>query len=627
MRAAKGWRNSKGFTVAAYLRRDMLFDRELARELLDIWSEQRCSPPLEPWRLDDLAENGARYGHHLAGIGNWEALYEAMGEAVGAQEVEGRGWAAGEDKRMAKAEELFKVHLRWAEAGQKAKAAGQAAPPLPGSPEPLPEPLLPVEKFDFDLLPEGLRPWAKELHESMQCPGDFIGVSVMVGLGTVIGRKVVIRPKEHDSDWVEAANNFGMLIGRPGILKSPAVSAALKPLNGLEAAAREAQREAVEAFKAKTRAAKAKAKGVERCADKMAAEDPFRPVEEIAAMLRQEAPKEEDEPALKRYITNDANPASLGKLLLQNPNGILVHRDELVSLFESFRREDMDGMRGLFLSGWSGTGSHTLDRISRGLDLHIPSLCISMLGTTQPGKLAPYIRQTAEEGQGDDGLIQRFQFAVWPDAPEEWADVDKPRDPQPRREAFKVFERLDQLSGADCGATDTDGGKPVGLPYLRFDPAAQARFREWRRGLEILIRSGELSPALESHIAKYRKLIPSVALILHLAEGGRGAVTLEALERAIRWGKYLLSHARRIYGSGPTALIAAAKTIITQAKAGKLPAEFTARDVLRSRATQLSKSESIKEALELLCDYNWLLSKEQKTAGRSKICYWLNSKV
>jgi putative DNA primase/helicase len=47
-----------------------------------------------------------------------------------------------------------------------------------------------------------------------------------------------------------------------------------------------------------------------------------------------------EEPVLKRYIANDTSAESLGELLRQNPNGLLVFRDELVSLLRGLDRED-----------------------------------------------------------------------------------------------------------------------------------------------------------------------------------------------------------------------------------------------------------------------------------------------
>jgi hypothetical protein len=40
--------------------------------------------------------------------------------------------------------------------------------------------------------------------------------------------------------------------------------------------------------------------------------------------------------------------------------------------------------------------------------------CVRLLGSTQPGRLAEYIRRANDGGAGDDGLIQRFGFLVCP---------------------------------------------------------------------------------------------------------------------------------------------------------------------------------------------------------------------
>ena len=76
----------------------------------------------------------------------------------------------------------------------------------------------------------------------MQCAPDFVGVAALVALGSLIGRRVAIRPQRH-TDWQEVCNQWGCIIGKPGVLKSPAVEEAIKPLKRLEAKAREAQAE------------------------------------------------------------------------------------------------------------------------------------------------------------------------------------------------------------------------------------------------------------------------------------------------------------------------------------------------------------------------------------------------
>ena len=111
-----------------------------------------------------------------------------------------------------------------------------------------------------------------------------------------------------------------------------------------------------------------------------------------------------------------------GELLRQNGNGLLVHRDELLSLLRSLDREENIEAKGFSLTGWNGTEGYTFDRIGRGFDLHITSVTVSMIGSTQPGKLRDYISSAIRGGIGDDGMIQRFSMLVWPDVGEKWVE-------------------------------------------------------------------------------------------------------------------------------------------------------------------------------------------------------------
>ena len=46
---------------------------------------------------------------------------------------------------------------------------------------------------------------------------------------------------------------------------------------------------------------------------------------------------------------------------------------------------------------------------------------MAMLGGIQPGKVQSYVREAVNGGAGDDGLLQRFGLAVWPDVERESA--------------------------------------------------------------------------------------------------------------------------------------------------------------------------------------------------------------
>ena len=120
----------------------------------------------------------------------------------------------------------------------------KAMPPAPVArlwPEPksIPDGLAPVAPFETAFLPESIAPWVADIADRMQCPTDFVGVPATVALGAVLGRKIAIRPQRR-SDWTEVPNLWGCIVGRPGMMKSPAMAEALKPLHRLEKTAREA---------------------------------------------------------------------------------------------------------------------------------------------------------------------------------------------------------------------------------------------------------------------------------------------------------------------------------------------------------------------------------------------------
>lgn len=485
----------------------------------------------------------------------------------------------------------------------------------------LPEGMPSVADFEFELLPGSLMPFAADIVERMQCPPEFVGIPIMTILGAVIGRKIGIRPQEM-TDWMVIPNQWACLVGRPGVLKSPAMEAAMAPLKRLAAAAMDKYQSEASAYEVAKVRDKLRIEAAEKAARNALKKDPKADVNDLLMI------EKEEEPILRRYIANDATAAALGELHRQNPNGLLVFRDELVSLLQSLDREDNAEARGFYLTGWNGDSPYTFDRITRGMNLHISAVCLSVLGSTQPARIERYVN-AAVTGKGDDGLLQRFGMLVWPDISGPWKDIDRLPDNQAKRNAFAVFERLADFDPISIGAHFGTGidGLPEGTPYLRFDADGLGLFRDWRQDLEARLRSGELHPAFESHLSKYRKLVPSLALILHLADNRSGSVGHHAVLQALAWSEYLETHAKRLYASVTAVEISTAKTILKKIKSKSLPTVFSKRDVYRPQWSGLTDREQIKKGLQLLVDYGWLRESLIPTEGRSSEKYELNPKA
>ncbi|MGE3109816.1 MAG: YfjI family protein [Phycisphaerales bacterium] len=499
--------------------------------------------------------------------------------------------------------------------------SGGGAPNFWLDPQPLPDALLPVMAFDPYLLPVTLGPWVVDIAERIQCPIDFSAVAAMVALGAVVGRRIGIRPKRYD-DWIVPGNLWGGVIGRPGVMKTPAIQEPLKPLKKLEILAKAAFEQQFKDMMAAKQVSEIRKKDTRHEIRKN-----IKNQDEAFRIARESLDDEDDarEPVRTRFIVNDGTVEKIGVILNENPAGVLVFRDELIGLLKALDKPGQEGARSFYLESWNGTGRYTYDRIERGT-LDIEAAILSLLGGIQPGPLSQYLRGAAKGGAGDDGLIQRFQLLVWPDISKDWKNIDRWPDSAARRAAFDVYEGLAAMEPTLLGA-DHDPREPDGIPFLRFSEAAQPCFDAWREKLEHIVRGGDLHPALESHLSKFRSLIPKLALLIHLAEGKNGPVGIESLDRAIRWGQYLESHARRVYSQVIDPDLAAAKSLAGKLVAGEIKDGFALRDIYRKGWTGLASEEDARGAVEYLIDFRWLAEARRETAGRTASVYFVNPKI
>ena len=166
-------------------------------------------------------------------------------------------------------------------------------------PIPLPDALPPVMPFDVELLPEALRAWVADIAHRMQCPPDFTAVGAVTALSSLIGARAVVNPKTRD-DWAVVPNMWGLIVGRPGVMKSPALGEALKTLHRMEANELQAHDAAMQEWDLDNRVEALASEAREKEAKKLAAKDPAAARELLRAAHT--APK----PVERRYIINDS---------------------------------------------------------------------------------------------------------------------------------------------------------------------------------------------------------------------------------------------------------------------------------------------------------------------------------
>jgi hypothetical protein len=342
--------------------------------------------------------------------------------------------------------------------------------------------------------------------------------------------------------------------------------------------------------------------------------------------------KEPQAPRCKRYLTNDATIEKMHELLSHNPRGLLLFRDELMGFLASWEREGHERDRTFYLEAWNGDGTSVTDRIGRGT-IRTENLCISLLGGTQPLKLLGYFQRVLS-GLDNDGLLQRFQLLVYPDASSSWTLVDRLPDASAQRRVTNIISKLAAGDFSAYGASHEAGNR---VPFFRFNAAAQEAFYLWLQRLEERLRTSPDEPLVLEHLAKYRKLLPALALLFHLIDAADetanghatgqppGPISLVSLNRAAAWCTYLESHARRIYGMGLSPAYQAARHLARKIQGKALESSFELRDVYRKEWAFLKTREEVAKACDILVDHGWLQSETSKS-NRYRVNPRLHSK-
>lgn len=474
-----------------------------------------------------------------------------------------------------------------------------------GQPQNLPPALRPVPALDPSHLPDALRDAVVDLADRLQCPPDYLAVAMLSAAGAVVGNKVGIFPNANDESWEVYPALWGGIVGDPGSKKTPALQNAHKPLQHLESQASQKYAHDMQAHK---QAMQSHEKAIEAWSKNKGSG--FKPVPPV-------------EPKRERYVVHDTTYQALGVILADNPRGVLALADELAGLLQSLDTAGQEAARGFYLTGWSGTGSYSFDRVGRG-SISLDRYCLSVFGGFQPDRVKAYVQFSQRGSTKNDGLLQRFQLLVWPDPIGNFQLVDR----APHQAAISQYHQA-VIGLPKLAEQSLQGARrlPNGSQLLHFTPTAQQAFNGWYVQNEKMLASGGLDPARQSHFAKYRSLIPALALLFHLLDGHTGEVCEDCLGRAVSFAKYLKKHADRIYASVSGHDHAAVLMLAERLLGGQLKDGFTCRTLTLKGWAGLATKEQAQAAIDALVEYDWLIETEIRSGGRPTVKYALNPKA
>lgn len=455
--------------------------------------------------------------------------------------------------------------------------------------------LPPVAPFKIEYLPRFARDWVKDVTARMHCAMDAPAAAAVVCLAGVVNRRAKIYPKEFDKSWSEYLRLWGATVLPVSAMKTPILNAIAEPIVDLE---REFEKEYEKLHKQWER-------------EKESAE--------LFNIKNPESaePFKEPEPKQKRLFDTETTIQKLHAVLSQNEQGMMLLRDELVGWVKAMESKGHETDRTFWLKTADADyyKSGTLSRGSIGA-----YMTLSLFGNLQPQPLRDFLQTAIAQA---DGLLQRFGVLVYPDE-RPWKNIDQALHSD-AKELFTATLRA-------LAALDTDS------VVLNFSPEAQPIFNAWMEENQAKVEKETFIPKAQ-HLQKYRGLLPRIAALFQLADCALALppaaersllVDLEHLTMAVDFCRYLESHLDRVYSLGPTPWVEGLKSLSKRLANGDLGTEFSVRDLIKKDWTGLREKETVKEALKVLEQANWVRPvpiEHGAQGGRPSEKYTVNPKI
>jgi hypothetical protein len=480
--------------------------------------------------------------------------------------------------------------------------------------------------FPTNLFGDDLSNWLTTAANSAGAPVDYVAGSLLAATSALIGSSCRISPWD---DWEEPSALWVGLVGDPSSNKSPAIDPIIKIISMLE-------NDMASNFEAEYRDWETK-KELATCIYEDWKKDVVKskkdkaaiPIKPIAASIPEELTR-------PRILGNDASIEKLALLLSTHHNGLLFYRDELAGWFGSFDKySGQDADRAFWIESYGGR-SYIIDRVKHSKPINIPHLLVSILGGIQPDKLAKLIKGA------DDGFTARFLWL--------WADAIPPFRPETIADNAIATEALRKLSGLalETGGNGSSGGnnhhKAPKMPkILKLSEEAARLFQEWRKKhfLDTEIVHGLLkssygkAPGQLLRLALTLELLGWATISQSLCQTSQpiqapSSISVRAIEAAITLiDDYFKPMAERVFGDTAAseeeqlATVLAKHIVKTKAKA------INTRIISRTGGLcGLNKAESIRSAISVLIEADWLFNYDQHDAiGRPRGDYKVNPKV
>lgn len=379
--------------------------------------------------------------------------------------------------------------------------------------------------FPVDALPEPIRGFVIAGAKAIGCDPSYLALPLLTSIAAAIGNT---RRLELRHGWLVPAILWCAIVGESGSAKTPAFKLVMRPFRERQRKALQRHAEAIKQYEAALARWDRDLMAWKR--DKRGTSDP---------------PEKPGLPEAERLIVSDTTVEALAPILLANPRGLLLARDELAGWFGSFDRYAGKGKGGADSSHWLSmfnSESMVVDR-KTGLPrtILVPEAAVCVTGGIQPAILQRALGTEHRES----GLAARLLLTCPPRKPKRWTDADI--DPNAEAELARLVDRLYNLR-----ATHDEEGNPQPILVRLTPEAEQAWIVHYNANAK---EQAELTKDLAAAWSKLEEYPARLALILHFVRWAANDPTLtdadyldvRSMSAGIRLVQWFKHETRRIY--------------------------------------------------------------------------------
>lgn len=365
--------------------------------------------------------------------------------------------------------------------------------------------------FPLDAFPEKVQTIILDMVRYENFKVEYLAPAILSAASSALGGTYYVRVK---GQWITNAALYIIMVGRPGLGKTPPLEAAFCPIRKNDNAKMEKFKADVAAYQNMAKEAKGECNM--------------------------------DKPVLSRTLVSDFTPEALLLSHYNSPRGVTILVDEIMGMFNSANRYNNGQLIEQLLTAWSG-GALDVVRVNNSIPLHIDNPCINMIGTTQTKLMGELMKKGYEE----NGLLDRILFTL-PKVQQLTPWTDREDNDMYTRSAATVEawqNIIDKILTLDY-YTNNDT-KEHKFHLIDMEPKARTEFITWHNATIQRTNAIMDDNMIDSRPMKAPVHVSRIALILQVLryacrESHLRFVTEQAIHGAIRMMDYFEDSYRRI---------------------------------------------------------------------------------